>query len=98
MTSDRGLIIIKIETSIQTIDEVNLPKDAHLKYLLNHLRYYLEKAKNGDWKELINAADKFGMFCTEHMDWDTDEYRTYSKLAEIGRKLAKKEQNNLANK
>ena len=92
--SNRELLITELENSIIAIDDINLPKDAHLRYVLNHLKYYLEKAKTGGWEDLKHAADSFGMYCTTHMDWDEYEYKMHIELASIGRKIAKKEKNN----
>lgn len=91
MSSDRKSLITKIDNLIILIDKINLPKNEHSKYLLNHLRIFLEKIKTGNCTDLINAAERFGMYCTEHMDWDTEEYKTYIELAKIGRKIGKKE-------
>ena len=77
--SNRELLITELENSIIAIDDINLPKDAHLRYVLNHLKYYLEKAKTGGWEDLKHVADSFGMYCTTHMDWDEYEYEYKEK-------------------
>ena len=91
MNNDREPLLLEIKISIDEINQTNFQKDSLEQYLLNHLNLYLNNVEEGSWMALLRAADKFSMFCTEHMNWDTEQYKKYVQLAEHGRKIAKRE-------
>ncbi len=69
-----------------------LTKDTLNWYIYHHLLEYRKTLiSSNDHIDLDRAASKFGMFCTESMDWDTPEYRKWIEISEIGDKISRRE-------
>lgn len=83
-------LIVSIESKIAELENSNTPKDSIEFYLLNNLMKYRQSLVTAESKQDVeNAASIFGRFCTESMNWDTDEYQKNIRLSESGYRIAR---------
>lgn len=84
-----------ISKNIQAMNNKLIGKDTHEWYLHNHLENLLNVVKQeNNASELLDAGNKFLMFCTDSMNWDTCEFKSLVKFGQSAIKIAKSERNN----
>jgi hypothetical protein len=90
MITTQEQLVKQLENQLAILRSYTLERDTHDWYLYNNLEKYLKVVKSyKSASELKKAASVFGSYCTESMNWNTNEYKFYITLAEAGRKLGK---------
>ena len=88
---NREELIDRLSKNLRTL-ESKPEKNMHDRYLCNHLSDFLDIASgHRDPASLLLSAKKFSLFCTDSMNWGSEEYKNMISLGEYGRRLAKKE-------
>lgn len=91
---NRRELVSVIFQELEIMDNKSLSRDTHEWYLHNHLEYLINVTKkDNNSNELLDAGNKFIMFCTDSMNWDTAEYKKLVKFGQMAIKIAKAERN-----
>ncbi len=85
MATNKQSLIDALENLLAEIEAHNLKKESLEWYLKNNIIKFIASAKSAQSQtEFKSASQIFSRFCTESMDWDTEQYRRCIKLANDG--------------